>query len=121
MHCIQRILSTSKFILIVFFSILAFSSCGLKEYVGDVLSIEYKRSFNKTKSTTSSCIYSKNTSTYTSVAKQKNLYNNRQLYSFLRDRILDYVFLTPSSYPYLYSSNSPPKYILFKRLKIALS
>ena len=115
----KKFVYISKYTLMLLFSVLAFGSCGLKEFVADLVNIEYKRSFNKTKSTTSTCIYAKSTSSSVSISKQKikkdahRLLDNSQS---INSEDVNY----NSSYSYLYTSNSPPKYILFKRLRIAL-
>lgn len=122
MYNYKNIMLKSKYVLILIFSILAFSSCGLKELVGDIVNIEYNKPLNKTKSTTSACINGQNTSTYVSISKQKI---KNKLFSLTEVSPLNSYFksknTSPSNSPHLHSSNSPPKYILFKKLKIALS
>lgn len=115
----KKIASISKHSLMLLFAILAFSSCGLKEFVAEIINIEYKRSFNKTKSTTSTCIYAKSNTSYISISKQKIKKDAHRLFENIQSINSEEVNYK-SSYPYIYSSNSPPKYILFKRLRIAL-
>lgn len=115
----KKFITISKYSLMLLFSVLAFGSCGLKEFVADLVNIEYKRSFNKTKSTTSNCIDGKHTSSCIAISKQTKK-NTPKLFKTISSNKwvnINYVL----TYAYLYSSNSPPKYIMFKRLKIALS
>jgi len=110
-----------KHILCVYFALFALSPCVVKEALFSVANVEYAKPLNKTKTTapTSSCQYSQNDKQQISVVKQSKI--NKQTEPAEVSEILFFVVRSVginTNYPKTTSGNSPPKYILYKRLKL---
>lgn len=106
------------------FIVFALSPCIVKGSISEVVSVEYTKPLNKTKTTvqTTSCQASQEDNLITvatvkvEISQDVDFTPAPSLSEFLTQdsEIID----GPS---FLTSGNSPPKYILFKRLKIALA
>jgi hypothetical protein len=106
-----------KHLLIVWFAIFALSPCGVKESMFSMINAEYAKPLNKTKTTASSCQYAQGDQV--SIAKQSKI--NKETKPVEVTKSLLYVFqdIALNTFnPQTTSGNSPPKYILFKRLKL---
>lgn len=110
-----------KRLLWVWFAFFALSPCVVKEAMFSVVNAEYLQPLNKSKTTapTSSCQYSQNENQQISVVKQSKINKQTEpaevsgnLFFVVRS-----VGINPR-YSKTISGNSPPKYILYKRLKL---
>ena len=110
-----------KHILPVCFILFALSPCIVKESVFGWANVEYVKPPNKAKTTApgNSCEYFQNESRYTSIVKQPKI--NRfclpvdfSMYQYTED----YSEKTYFRYSKNNSGTSPPKYILYKQLKL---
>lgn len=110
-----------KHLLWVCFAFFALSPCVVKEALFSVADAEYAKPLNKSKTTapTNSCQYSQNENQQISVVKQSKI--NKQTEP---DEVTENLFFVVRSvgintnYSKTTSGNSPPKYILYKRLKL---
>lgn len=107
--------------LVVAFSL---SPCSLKRDVLEVFDIQHIGTLNKVKTTTSSFsgCESFNSSSKVSVSKADSKFKGIALSDFLQSNNLNFEKPTFSKKNYSgnTSGNSPPKYILFKKLKLNL-
>ena len=111
-------------IIMMWFVLFALTPCTVKEVLFSTLNLELPESLNKSKTTTSSnsCQYSQNKNQHVSFAKQTKINKKIDPIDFSKQKL----FVAQSSpiknnYSKTFSGNSPPKYILFKRLKIDLA
>lgn len=108
----------------MWFVLFALSPCSVKKFLLNVVESEYNQPLNKSRTTfpTNSCQYSQNEIRQNTVIKQSE--NKVQIepvdYS-VRKKISVRVVNIRNSYSKTFSGNSPPKYILFKRLKLDLA
>lgn len=117
-------MKTYKAIITMLVLVFSLSPCSVKRNVLDIFDIEYISGLNKVK-TTSSLSFScdaASASSGISVSKNKvqNLYKDSfyNFYSTIENPFEEKVFLI--KYSGHSTGNSPPKYILFKRLKLNL-
>src|SRR3546814_68673 len=97
------------------------SPCIVKEALFHSANGEYVKPLNKTKTTTLSslCQYSPNESHQISVAKQVKIYRQIEPVNFTgNQQIVVRSDKAQNNHSKTFSGNSPPKYILYKRLKI---
>lgn len=105
----------------MWFVLFALSPCVVKELLFSAANVEYVQPPNKAKTTapTSSCPYSQNYSQQISLVKQTN--RKKQIEPV---GISENLFLAARSvkiqsrHSENFSGSSPPKYILYKRLKL---
>lgn len=110
-----------KHIFWVWFALFALSPCVVKEAIFNVVNAEYSQPLNKSKTTapTNSCQYSQNDKQQVSVVKQSKI--NKQTEPAEVAKNLFFVVRSigiNTNYSNTTSGNSPPKYILYKRLKL---
>ena len=110
-----------KHILLMWFALFALSPCVVKEVLFSVANAEYSKPLNKSKTITptNSCQYSQNDNQRISVVKQSD--TNKEIEPFDVSENLFFVVRSTkinSKYSKTSSGNSPPKYILYKRLKL---
>jgi len=113
-----------KPILLLGFVLFSFSPCTLKEVFLSSVNAEFANSLNKTKTTASisSCAYSHNENQQISV--EKNSESNKQTEPvdfFNKPFFAVHSTKVYNKYSKTSSGNSPPKYILYKRLKIVIA
>lgn len=111
----------AKHILIMCLVLFALIPCMLKGAFLNTLSLDYAKPFNKSKTTTqlNSCQYYQDKSQQISSAEQKKI--NKKTNSLTISTGLYYITRSIkkySKYSLDFSGNSPPKYILYKRLKL---
>lgn len=110
------------FVWIVFF-VLSLSSCSAKQGFFKALHLEHSSPVNKTKTTvpTNTCAYvlTKNQSQLSSVSKNKKK-QLRFVFNFNTSSFEKKATYSTSSEREKSFENKPPKYILFKRLKISI-
>ncbi len=105
---------------IVLFSL---SPCTVKEALSDSISIDYAKPLNKAKTTipATSCSYTENENQQISVVIQSKVNQKSALdYSLHCQNYPSCSFVVNDDYSKNTLSNSPPKYILYKRLKVNL-
>lgn len=101
--------------------LVSFSPCVLKEAFFNGVKVEYAGTINKFKTTTSSCQSTLQNKIQNQISCELNLpdlnllNNSGDLY--IKNNSVGSVL----KYSKSFSGNSPPKYILFKRLKIAIA
>ncbi len=113
-----------KAILLLGFVLFSLSPCTVKEVILSSVNAESANSLNKTKTTASisSCAYSHNENQLVSV--EKNSKSNKQTEPVdIFDKPFSAVHSTKVCNKYSKTSlgHSPPKYILYKRLKIDIA
>lgn len=116
-----RHIKNTKHILTLCFALFALSSCIVKETVLGAVNLNYAKPLNKSKTTTqvNSCEYSQNEHQHISTVKKVKISKKTQPVCF-SDNL--YFLKRPDKAYHKYSKNtsgsSPPKYILYKRLKL---
>jgi hypothetical protein len=110
-----------KHLLWVWIAFFALSPCAVKEVIFSVVNAEYTKPLNKTKTTapTSSCQYSQIDNQQVSITQQSKIKKQTEPAEITSNRF----FVIRNSginvnYSKTFSGNSPPKYILYKRLKL---
>lgn len=109
---------------LMWFVLFSLSPCTVKEALSQVVSTDYAKPLNKSKTfaPTTSCSYSQNDNQQISVVKKAKI--NKEIES---DQVVNnscFVVLSSkgyNDYSKTSSGNSPPKYILYKRLKIDIA
>lgn len=114
---------TARHILLMWFVLFALSPCIVKETLFSGINVEYAQPLNKSKTTTptNSCQYSQNDNRQISVVKQSNI--NKQTEPVDISGNQHWIARSAKIYgnhSKTFPGNSPPKYILYKRLKIAI-
>ena len=113
-----------KHILLMWFVLFSLSPCTVKEIVFNSVNVDYAKPLNKSKTAaqTSSCQYSSNDSRPISIAEKSNLNKQTEPVDFYNNPHFE-VRSTKvhNNYSKTSSGNSPPKYILYKRLKIDIA
>lgn len=113
----------SKTIITMFVLVFSLSPCSVKRDLLGIFDIEYINSFNKVKVTASqsfSCDSATETSSGRTILSKANSLSGRD-FPFQSNSILNFPKeVKTSSTPHsgATSGNSPPKYILFKQLKL---
>jgi len=113
-----------RHIVLMWFVLFSLSPCTVKEALSQVVSTDYAKPLNKSKTIapTSSCSYSQNDNQQISVVKKAKIYKeiepvqvvNNLCFTVLSSKVYN-------DYSKTSSGNSPPKYILYKRLKIDIA
>jgi len=119
----ERNISKAKHILLVCFALLALSPCIVKETVYGLVAEEYQKPLNKSRTTvqTVSCQFFQQ-GVETSISKEQKVTAEIDFSGFVSLPI----FNIPQpgftgSDSKTFSGNSPPKYILYKRLKLDIA
>ena len=100
----------------------SFSPCAIKNSLIDTTVFDLQKNLNKNSATNLTCQITTSTSNKIYVVKKKEDKETAVQFSFLgnQQNEANTVHL-PFYYNPNYSANSPPKYILYQRLKIALA
>lgn len=112
-----------KHIVFIWFVLFSLSSCTVKEVLFTSVNADYAKPLNQSKTTApiSSCSYSQNESNQISVVKTAEINKQVEPIDLLYNKYLAVNFTEINNdYSKTSSGNSPPKYILYKRLKIAI-
>ncbi len=113
-----------KPILLLGFVLFSLTPCTVKEVFLSSVNAEFANSLNKTKTTASisRCAYSQNENQQISVEKNSEIKKQIESVDFF-DKPFFAVLSTKvyNDYSKTSSGNSPPKYILYKRLKIDIA
>ncbi len=113
-----------KHFLILCLGAFALSPCIVKEAMFGSAEIEYTRPFNKTKTTNTIniCAYFQRESLQISADQKTKIKHQTEHFYFSEYPFFEINFdKVKSTFSEGFSGNSPPKYILFKRLKIAVA
>lgn len=119
--------SNSLFIkqtLLLCWILFSFLPCTIKEYFGNAVEISYQKPLNKSKSTTSSlsCQYADTISSSKLAVQKKDVDERLFPSNFIEfNPVTLATKIKAIKYYQNYSGNSPPKYILYKRMKISLA
>lgn len=109
---------------LIWMILFALAPCAVKAVFTDFIQVDYQQPLNKSKTTSSvnNCQYPSVFSEKASVT-QKNINGSKiEPFQFLRNKkFISGAVKLYKDYPKNYSGNSPPKYILFKRLKIDIA
>lgn len=108
-------------LLLVWFLLFAVSPCFVKDTLFSVVEVPYAKPFHKTKttSTTSFCQFTQKSNQVHSTFKQSdNQLGLEPLFTWENPMAVIKSEKILSSYTKNFSGNSPPKYILYKRLKV---
>lgn len=113
-----------RHIVLMWFVLFSLSPCTVKEALFHSVNTDYAKPLNKSKTTvpTSSCSYSQNDNKQISVVKKSEI--SKQIEPVdVADKPYFAVLSTKvyNDYSKTSSGNSPPKYILYKRLKIDIA
>lgn len=112
-----------RHILLMWFMLFSLSPCSVKETMLSTAHTSYAKPLNISKATATvgSCLYLQNKSQQISVAYKFTVDKQFEGVDFRGNQYFDvYPAKVCSTYPKTSSGNSPPKYILYKRLKIAI-
>lgn len=121
MQKVKSHIKNLKHLLWVWIVFFALSPCVVKEAIFNIVDIEYNQPLNKSKSTapTKTCQYSQNDIQKYSVAKQSNIAKHTEAEKLTVNVLLVIRCIgLNTSFSKTTSGNSPPKYILYKRLKL---
>lgn len=113
-----------RHIVFMWFVLFSLSPCTVKETLFLTVNTDYAKPLNKSKTTTSTsfCSYSKNENQKISVVKKSEI--NKQVESvdlFYNKWLAESFTKIYNDYSKTSSGNSPPKYILYKRMKIDIA
>jgi hypothetical protein len=121
MSHLTKHITTTKHLLWVCVVVFAFSTCAVKEVFYGFVNLEYSKPLNKSKTTLngSSCQYTQVNTTETSIVQQSEIAREFDCNGVAQKPTFDIRSKQLSSADLLhFSGNSPPKYILYKRLKL---
>ncbi len=110
-------------IVLMWFVLFSLSPCVVKETLLQSVNTAYSKPLNQSRAITliGSCFYTENEKTQSSVGKKIAINQYDYFSSFLEHLCLAKQSVTTyNHYSGKLSGNSPPKYILYKRLKIAI-
>jgi hypothetical protein len=117
----KKHIKSARYILLMWFLLFALSPCIVKEALFNAVDVAYTKSYNKTKATanTNFCQYTQNSKKVISITKQSKIKYETEVFSSWKnpDFVVESVKIQ-SSYAKNYPCNIPPKYILYKRLKV---
>lgn len=119
---VENHIKNIRCIVLMWFMLFSLSPCTVKEVLLHSVNTEYARPLNKSKTTqTNPCQFSSGEHQHISSAQQSKI--NKKIVPV--DFVCNYAFAVYASkidkkYSKGFSGNSPPKYILYKRLKIDL-
>lgn len=114
----------AKHILSVCVILFALIPCTIKEALLGSLNVEYAKPLNKSKTTTTTklCHYSQNENQQISITKETKINQELQLIDFsAKPNFVISSAKIYAKYSKTFSGNSPPKYILYKRLKVNIA
>lgn len=121
MHTTVKHIRTAKHLFLTCFLLFALSSCAVKESFLGLVQTDYAKPTNRSQTTTQNgfCNYSVATGKESSTTYYSKI-KCRKEYDFFTGNYLLGIHSnnTPQSFSKTFSGNSPPKYILYKRLKL---
>ena len=119
MHTIQKHICTAKHLLTMCLLLFALSSCAVKESLLGLVQTDYAKPTNRSQTTSQSgfCSYTVITGKKVSVVNHEKI-KTRKDSAFTENLIEIGHKKNLNSYFQTFSGNSPPKYILYKRLKL---
>lgn len=121
MHAIAKHISTLKHLLTMCLLLFALSSCAVKESLLGLVQTDYAKPANRSQTTTQNgfCSYTAATGKEASVTDHLKIKNRKESDLFTGNNLLGISSKkTTQLYSKTFSGNSPPKYILYKRLKL---
>lgn len=108
----------------MWFVLFALSPCVVKEALFSIANVEYAKPTNKTKTTapTSACQYSQNDNQQISVTRKATIGKRMEPVSVsVNPYFVARSIGINAKYSKTFSGNSPPMYILYKRLKLDIA
>lgn len=121
MHTIVKHIRTTKHLFLTCFLLFALSSCAVKESFLGLVQTDYAKPTNRSQTTTQNgfCNYSIATGKESSITYYSKIKSRKEPDLFSSNNVLGiYSKKSTLSYSKTFSGNSPPKYILYKRLKL---
>lgn len=121
MQKIKSHIKNLKYLIWGWITFFALSPCMVKDLIFNIVDIEYNQPLNKSKTTISfnSCQYSQNDTQKTPVVKQSKINTKPEKVEENHFVVVCCIGLNTNNSKRT-SGNSPPKYILYKRLKVDL-
>ncbi len=113
-----------RHVMLTWFVLFSLSPCTVKEAWFHSVGIEYTTSLNKSRTTTqtNACQYSSPADLYVSVVKQSKSNKQTEPVDVAKNHpVTAHVVKIQRNSSKASSGSSPPKYILYKRLKIAIA
>jgi len=113
-----------RHIILIWFVLFSLSPCIVKEVIFSSINADYVRPLNKSKIITSAntCLYSQNVKQEISIVKKSKLSKEVEYLDFLDNTWFElHSTSVYNKYSKTSSGNSPPIYILYKRLKIGIA
>ncbi len=113
-----------RHIVLMWLVLFSLSPCTVKEALFHSVNTDYAKPLNKSKTTTptSSCSYSSTENLQISVVKKSEISKQIEPVNFFDNPFFTILSATVyNEYSKTSSGNSPPKYILYKRLKIDIA
>ncbi|WP_407405984.1 hypothetical protein [Chryseobacterium sp.] len=110
------------YILSMWLVLFSLTPCTIKEVFFHAVDLDYAKPLNKSKTSTNSCSYSKIENRQTSGTKKSKILSRITPFSFSTN--LNFALCSSKTfkdYSRISLGNSPPKYILYKRLKIDIA
>lgn len=119
----EKYIKNTKYILMMCFVLFSISTCVIKEALFSTINVEYAKPLNASKTTTQTtpCEYS--LTGKQQISQQKLTKNNKFTNTIDFVNVHNYVVRTvkiQQNFTNTFLASVPPKYILFKRLKINL-
>lgn len=121
MHTTVKHIRTAKHLFLTCFLLFALSSCAVKESFLGLVQTDYAKPTNRSQTTTQNgfCNYGVATGKESSITYYSKIKCRKELDLFSSNYILGiYSKKSTKSFSKTSSGNSPPKYILYKRLKL---
>lgn len=121
MHTTVKHIRTAKHLFLTCFLLFALSSCAVKESFLGMVQTDYAKPTNRSQTTTQNggCNYSFATGKESSITYYSKIKCRKESDLFTGNNLLGISSKkTTQLYPKTFSGNSPPKYILYKRLKL---
>ena len=121
MHTTVKHIRTAKHLFLTCFLLFALSSCAVKESFLGLVQTDYSKPTNRSQTTTQNgfCSYNIATGKETSFTDHSRIKNRKESDFFTDNYVLGISSKkTTQLYSKTFSGNSPPKYILYKRLKL---
>ena len=113
-----------RHIILTWFILFSLSSCTVKEAIFHLTNNDYAKPFNKSKTSipTNNCSYSQNKIQQISVVKKARIKEQFELLDVSFHQFFRIISTKiDNNHSKISSGNSPPKYILYKRLKIDIA
>ena len=123
MHTNAKHICTLKHLLTMCLLLFALSSCAVKESLLGLVQTDYAKPTNRSQTTVQNgfCSYTVSTGKETSVTDHSKIKNRKESDLFAGNNLLGISSKkTTQLYSKTFSGNSPPKYILYKRLKLPI-